>query len=94
MAEEVIAYIEYLKSEIKERPQCMMFALLLKCKFDNAHMFYDNNHFITLIEGKYYDWDGEAERTEQFLMFPDGYGDNHIVNHYHAIKDRFNKQAK
>ena len=91
MEKDVLAFIEYLHSRIEERPQCFMLALLLKCKFDTAVLFYDNNHFITLISGKYYDWDGETERTERFSIFPNGYGDNHIVNHYYAIKERFNK---
>jgi len=93
MEKEILAYIEYLNSEIKERPQCFMVALLLLCKFDDAVLFYDNNHFITLINGRYYDWDGEAEGTKRFLIFPEGFGDSHIVNHYYAIKDRFNNST-
>lgn len=92
MEKAVLAYIEYLRSEITDRPQCFMFALLLKCKFEDAILLYDNNHFITQIEGICYDWDGMwINDTKAFAKFPESYGDNHIVNHYRAIKERFNQ---
>ena len=89
MEAKVLAYIEYLRSEIKERPQCFMFALLLKCKFPGAILLYNSHHFITLIGAKRFDWDGVVEKKDGFLIFSDNWGDNHIVNHYNAIKDKF-----
>lgn len=89
MEEKVLAFINYLRSKIKDRPQCMMLALLLKCKFESAELLYNTGHFITLIDGQCYDWDGVAERTDKFTQFPEGWGDIHIVNHYNAIRERF-----
>lgn len=88
--EEILEFIEYMNTNIGERPQCFLFALFLTCKFKGGLLLYNSNHFITLINGKCYDWDGLAERTSAFMNFPEGWGDNHIVNHYGAIKQRFN----
>lgn len=94
MESKVEEYITFLRSEIKERSQCMMFAMLLKLKFSSAQILYNNHHFITEIDGECYDWDGLTERTKRFLCFPEGYGDHHIVNHYRAIEERFIKNSK
>lgn len=91
MEKEILSFIKYMRSKIKERPQCFMFALLLKCKFNKATLLYNSNHFITRIGDKYYDWDGIVENAERYTNFPETYGDNHIVNHYNAIKDKFQK---
>ncbi len=93
MEKKILEYIDYLKSEIKDRPQCFMFALLLKCKFESSVLLYNNDHFICLIDGQCYDWDGVAERTERFRKFPEGWGDTHIVNHYNAINEQFIKKS-
>lgn len=88
---EVLAFIGYLHSEIKERPQCMLFAMMLKLKFDDARIKYNTSHFITEIDGYHYDWDGVVKKIEGFIKFPQEYGDNHIVNHYNAIAEKFRK---
>ena len=95
MEKEILAFIDYLKSEIKDRPQCFMFALLLKCKFERAVIFSSMNHCITLIDGDYYDWDGVAEKPEKrFSEFPEKFGDKHIVNYYYALEERFVNNSK
>lgn len=89
--EQILAFIQYLNSEIKEEPQCMMMAMILKLKFSHANILYNNNHFITEIEDTCYDWDGVVKRTKNFTEFPAGWGDSHIVNHYFAIAEKFNR---
>ena len=86
MSNDVLKYIDYLKSKIERRPQCFLFAMMIKVKFDRAELFYDNNHFITKVDGKFYDWDGEATQ-DRHTIFPEGWGDNWIVNHHNAIID-------
>ncbi len=94
MNEKVEAYIRYLRTHIKERPQCLMFAMLMKLKFSSAVILHGApGHCITEIDGKYYDWDGVAKRTEGFVRFPERYGNSHIVGHYYAIKERFLSEA-
>lgn len=83
---EVLAFISYLNTEIKERPQCMMVAMMLKLKFDGAQIKYRTGHFITLIDKQYYDWDGVVSDVKDFTEFPKEWGDSHIVNHYFAVK--------
>lgn len=94
MKKEVLSFIKYMRSKIKERPQCLMFALLLKCKFDKAIIFYDSNHCITLINEMYYDWNGVVNKVGKFTKFPESWGYNHIVNHYNAIKEIFQRTEK
>ena len=91
MKEDVLAFITYLNSEIDEEPQCMMMAMILKMKFSSAILLYDNNHLITEIDGICYDWDGVAKRTKNPIEFPAGWGDSHIINHYHAIAEKFRR---
>ena len=88
--DEVLNYIDYLKSKIEKEPQCFLFALLLKVKFDNAILYYDNNHIITKIHDKYYDWNGVIEKGRH-IPFED-YGDNWIVIHYQAIQNYFKNE--
>ena len=89
---EVLAFISYLNSEIDERPQCMMVAMMLKLKFDGAQVYHSSpGHAITEIDGICYDWDGIAVKTERFIEFPQQYGDNHIVGHYNAIAEKFRR---
>ena len=91
MKEEVLAFIDYMNSEIKERPQCLLFALYLKCKFSNAVILTNVGHTITSIDGTCYDWDGVVKRTDDFLEFPAMYGDSHIVDHHYAMKEIFRR---
>lgn len=46
---------------------CYYFAMILKARYHQASLWYDvvMGHFVTLIDGKYYDWTGIVE--------PDGY---------------------
>ncbi len=46
---------------------CYYFSVILKNRFPQASLWYDVvlGHFVTLIDGKYYDWTGIVE--------PDGY---------------------
>ncbi len=41
--------------------------MILKARFPQASLWYDVvlGHFVTLIDGKYYDWTG--------IIYPDGY---------------------
>ena len=80
-----------MNSEIRERPQCLLFALYLKCKFDHAVILTNVGHTITSIDGTCYDWDGVYERTDDFLEFPAMYGDSHIVSHHYAMKEIFSR---
>ena len=90
MEQEVLKYIEYLRLEIKVRPQCMMVAMMLKLKFDSAEIKYQHGHFITLIGDNYYDWGGlYTDDVSKFTEFPEGWGDNHVVNNYKAIEEKF-----
>lgn len=92
MKEQVLAFILYMNSEITERPQCMLFAMMLKLKFDNSQVYHSPpGHAITEIDGVCYDWDGIAKKTKRFIKFPQEYGDNHIVGHYNAIAEKFNR---
>lgn len=89
MEGKVLDFIQFLNANIKERPQCFMLALLLKSKFSEARLYYNSDHFITLIDGKYYDWDGIATKINH-LPFED-FGDNWVIIHYNAIVDRLKK---
>lgn len=46
---------------------CYYFGMILKLRFPQSVLYYDVvlGHFVTLINGKYYDWSGEVK--------PDGY---------------------
>lgn len=46
---------------------CYYFSVILKARFRSSKMMYDviSGHFVTLINGKFYDWSGEVK--------PDGY---------------------
>lgn len=46
---------------------CWFFSLILHNRFPESSVWYDviDGHFVTLIDGKYYDWTGEIR--------PDGY---------------------
>lgn len=92
MEKEVLDYIGYLKFYIKDRSQCMMFAMLLKLKFSHAVIMYDNNYTITEIDGEGYDWNGKRYIPVDFTEFPEGFGDSHIVDHYMAIREKFQKE--
>ena len=87
MKQQVLAFIDYMRSEIAERPQCYLFALMLKNKFGDAVIYSSMGHCITEIGGQYYDWDGVTDKTNNFLKFPEEYGDKHMVNYYYAIKE-------
>ena len=85
-------YINYMRFYIKIRPQCLMFAMMLKLKFSDAVIMYDSSHQITLIDGQGYDWDGKRNIPIHFTEFPETYGDKHIVNHYKAIEEKFKRE--
>lgn len=85
----VLEFIELMKSQIKDRPQCHHFALQLKGKFSDAVIYSSSDHCITRIDGEWYDWDGVAKFSDKFLPFPESYGDQHIVNHYKATEELF-----
>ena len=92
MEKEILEYIDYLKFYIKDRSQCLMFAMLLKLKFSQAQVMSGSpGHCITLIDGQGYDWDGKREIPIHFMEFPEEYGDIHIVNYYMAIKEKFER---
>ncbi len=92
MEKEVLDYIGYMKFYIKTRPQCLMFAMLLKLKFSNAVIMYAPGHHITEIDGQGYDWDGKRDIPIHFTEFPEDYGNSHIVGHYEAIREKFQKE--
>ena len=92
MEKEILEYIDYLKFYIKDRSQCLMFAMLLKLKFSEAQVFEGSpGHCITLIDGQGYGWDGTRDIPIHFTEFPEKYGDSHIVGHYMAIKEKFER---
>ena len=86
MNNDVLKYIDYLNTQIERRPQCFLVAMMIKVKFDEGVLYYNNNHFIIKIGDKFYDWEGEAECTNH-TRFPEGWGDNWIVSHHNAIID-------
>ena len=46
---------------------CLWFAFILKKRFPKAKIYYlpIQGHFVTLIDGEYYDWTGVVELEEQ-----------------------------
>ena len=88
MDKDVKDYIKYLRENIKERPQCAMFAGLIWLKFNQAVPYYDNHHIIVKVNNRFYDWDGEVQNTQGYIPFYQ-YGDNWITNHYKAIQSKF-----
>lgn len=46
---------------------CLKFYLLLKAMYPNATGVYDGLHFLTQIDGVFYDIDGVAEASANFL---------------------------
>lgn len=51
---------------------CLKFHLLLREVFPEAgDLYYNSNHVLTPIGGKFYDIDGEQELTPDFLPFSD-----------------------
>lgn len=90
---EVIKFIDWMKESIHHRPQCMLFCMMLQLKFPGAEPFYNNDHFITKIDGRFYDWDGVRNDSDDFMPFSD-YGNVWIVEHYFSIMDKGSKMAK
>ena len=45
---------------------CFHFAVILHSVYKNSTIYYDviNGHFVTLIDGKYYDWTGIVDLVE------------------------------
>lgn len=41
---------------------CFYFGMILKARYPQASLWYDviSGHFVTLIDGKFYDWTGEV----------------------------------
>ena len=87
---EVLGFLDYLRESIGHKPQCMMVYFMLNLKFPDAIPYSDNDHIITKIKGAFYDWGGAVIR-ENHIPFQDSYGDEWIVNHYNAIRDKFKK---
>ena len=46
MKEQVLAFISYMNSEISERPQCYLFALMLNNKFGDAVIYSKMGHYL------------------------------------------------
>lgn len=70
MHNKVIAFIDLLKYTLGSYPTesggCLKFAFVLKSVFE-ADIYYNSNHCITLIDGKYYDINGVVENAEGYL---------------------------
>lgn len=47
---------------------CYQFYKILKYVFPQANAYYDSDHVITEIDGKFYDITGEVEKTNHLLM--------------------------
>jgi len=47
---------------------CYQFYKILKCAFPQAKAYYDSNHVITEIDGKFYDITGEVQKNNHLLM--------------------------
>lgn len=65
---------------------CFKFHLLLKELFPNAEGWYNSNHILTEIDGKYYDIDGEQELKDNYLPI-ELFGYDNIFN---SFKDKIN----
>lgn len=68
---------------------CYYFALILHNRFPNSIIYYDtiDGHFVTKIDGNYYDWKGINTRTPQSngLVRWDSY-EQIEPKHYYRIK--------
>ena len=83
---EVLDFIEYCHKELDHRPQCVLFSCMLKLQFPEGETLYDNNHAITKIGDKYYDWDGLVDDPGLYIPF-NKYGENWIISHYKIWKN-------
>ena len=56
-----VLLIRQLRHTFPVKPNCFHFAKLLTDIFPDSRIYYNSDHCITLIEGKFYDFDGEAD---------------------------------
>lgn len=54
--------------DIYTQGKCYDFFLILKSIFPIAEAYYDSDHIITKIEGKYYDITGEVEKVNHLSV--------------------------
>jgi hypothetical protein len=47
---------------------CYQFYLILKFVYPQANAYYNSDHVITEIDGRYYDIKGDAKKTNHLLM--------------------------
>lgn len=47
---------------------CYQFYRILKDKFPESEAYYNSDHVITKIQGRFYDITGEVEKTNHLLM--------------------------
>lgn len=54
--------------EVYTRGSCYQFYIILKTAFPQADAYYNSDHVITRIGGRFYDITGEVERTNHLRM--------------------------
>lgn len=67
---EILKFIKLLNKTFKKYPECSggcyKFHLILKTVF-GGEPYGTNDHVITKIDNKFYDWSGEVKKTDEFL---------------------------
>lgn len=67
---------------------CFYFAKILEARF-NGKIYYDviYGHFVTLIDGTYWDYRGVYDRTDMILVAWDEFKDYDALQYEHIIRD-------
>lgn len=66
---------------------CMKFHILLCAAFPEGQGYYNSEHVITLIDGKYWDIDGEVKNPdlEKFTPILDGWSGRFLVRSFNGM---------
>lgn len=72
---------------------CYQFYRILKFIFPNANAYYNSDHVITEINGKYYDITDEVEKTNHLLM-DEHYPENRVMQTRYNIAEPTTPQPK
>lgn len=71
---DILKFIETIRNSfvgsetVYTRGSCYKFYLILKELFPDAEAYYNSDHVITEIDGKYYDITGEVEKANHLLV--------------------------
>jgi hypothetical protein len=88
----VLEFIERLKSIYGKYEDfsggCIRFHFLLRELYPDARCYYNSNHVITNIDGRFYDWSGEVEKANDYLPIT-AYGKEYVEKSWGSFKDPF-----